>query len=140
MQLFAQMLQTGWHDGLGWVLIVAGIAVAVQTLVFGRPRPGAAHILRSYRAAEWSQRQCAHERMPPMHPANQFQRVAAVAALGFARVEAAANLHARAARELEAVDDALIRLLADYRPDAMLSAQPHEVDPAPAPIAQPLAA
>jgi hypothetical protein len=140
MQLSAQIVQAGWHDLLGWALIVAGIALAAQTLGFGLPRPGAAHILRAYRPAEWSQRQAAHERTRPMDPARQWQRVAAIAERGFVQAEAAANLHARAAKELEAVDDALVRLLADFTPDAMLSVRQREVGPAPVPMTQPLAA
>src|SRR5258708_39270398 len=113
MQLSAQILHAGWHDLLGWALIVAGIALAVQTLGLGLPRPGAAQILRAYRPAEWSARQSAHERTRPMDLACQWQRVATIAETGFAQVEAISDLHARAAQELEAVDDALIRLLAD---------------------------
>ena len=136
MQLSAQILHAGWHDLLGWALIVAGIALAVQTLGFGLPRPGAAHILRAYRPAEWS----AHERTRPMDSASQWQRVATIVETGFAQVEGIADLHARAAQELEAVDDALIRLLADFRPDAMLAARQREVVPASPSIAEPLAA
>jgi hypothetical protein len=140
MQLSAQILQAGWHDLLGWVLIVAGIALTVQTLGFGRPRPGVAHILRSYRPAEWSARQSAHERVRPMDPASQLQRLTAIAEKGFARVELVADMHARAAQELEAVDDALVRLLAEYAPGAMVPAHQSEVGPALAPITEPLAA
>jgi hypothetical protein len=140
MQLSAQILQAGWHDLLGWALIVAGIALAVQTLGFGRPRAGVAHILRAYRPAEWSARQSAHERVPPMDPASQLQRLTAIAERAFAQTHAIADLHARAAQELEAADDALVRLLADYAPGTMLPASQHEVAPAPTPIAEPLAA
>src|SRR5438105_8285727 len=96
MQLTAQILQAGWYDLLGWPLIVAGLALAVQTLGFGRPRPGVAHILRSYRPAEWSARLSAHERVRPMDSANQVQRLTAIAEMGFARVATIADLHARA--------------------------------------------
>ena len=140
MQLTVQMLQAGWHDLLGWVLIVAGIALAVQTLAYGRPSSGAAHILRAYRPAEWSARQSAHGRTRPMDPASQWQRVAAIAESGFAQVESVADLHTRAAQELEAVDDALIQLLADFKPDEIQSVRQREVGPAPKPIAEPLAA
>ena len=125
---------------LGWALIVAGIALAVQTLGFGRPKSGVAHILRAYRPAEWSQRQTAHERTRPMDLTRQWQRVAAIAETGFARIEEVADLHARATEELEAVDDALLRLLADFTPDAMLSVRQREAGSDPAPVAQPLAA
>jgi hypothetical protein len=140
MQLSAQILQVGWHDLLGWALIAAGIAVAVQTLGFGRQRPGVAHILRAYRPAEWSASQSAHERTRPMDPVRQLQRLTAIAERGFAQTEVIAALHARATQELEAVDDALVRLLADYAPSATLPALQHEVAPASAPVAEPLAA
>ena len=141
MQLSAQLLQTDWHVLLGSALIAAGIALAVQTLGgFRRPRPGAAHILRAYRPVEWSQRQSAHEQTRPMDLASQWQRVAAIAERGFVQVETIADLHARAAGELEAIDDALGRLLAEYAPGAMLSVPLGAVGPASAPTAQPLAA
>jgi hypothetical protein len=140
MQLSAQILQAGWHDLLGWALIVVGIALAVQTLGFGRPRSRVAHILRAYRPEEWLARQSAHERVPPMDPASQLQRLTAIAEKAFAQTQAIADQHARAAQELEAVDEALVRLLADYAPRTTLPARQHEVAPAPTPIAQPLAA
>ena len=60
--------------------------------------------------------------------------------MGIARIEGAADLHARATEELEAVDDALIRLLADFTPDAMLSLRQREAEMLSAPAAEPLAA
>jgi hypothetical protein len=140
MQLSAQILQAGWHDLLGWALIVVGIALAVQTLVFVRPRSRVAHILRAYRPEEWLARQSAHERVPPMDPSSQLQRLTAIAEKAFTQTQAIADQHARAAQELEAADEALVRLLADYAPGTMLPAGQHEVAPAPAPIAEPLAA
>ena len=140
MQLSAQILQADWHVLLGWASIAAGLALAVQALLFGRPRPGAAHILRAYRPAEWSARQSAHERVRPMDPATQVQRLTAIAERRLIQIGAVADLHARAAAELEAVDDALVRLLADFTPDAMQSVRQREVEPAPAPLAEPLAA
>jgi hypothetical protein len=140
MQLSAQILQAGWHDLLGWALIVVGIALAVQTLVFVRPRSRVAHILRAYRPEEWLARQSAHERVPPMDPSSQLQRLTAIAEKAFTQTQAIADQHARAAQELEAADDALVRLLADFEPGTMLPAGQHEVIPAPAPLAEPLAA
>ena len=140
MQLSAQILQAGWHDLLGWALIVVGIALAVQTLVFVRPRSRVAHILRAYRPEEWLARQSAHERVPPMDPASQLQRLTAIAEKAFTQTQAIADQHARAAQELEAADDALVRLLADFGPGTMLPASQYEVTPAPAPLAEPLAA
>ncbi len=141
MQLFAQILQADWHVLFGWASIVAGLALAAQTLGGARrPRPGVAHILRAYRPAEWSARLSAHERVPPMDPASQWQRLTAIVERGFAQTEVIADLHARAAREFEAADDALVRLLADHAPGAMLPARQHEGAPTPAPIAESLAA
>lgn len=140
MQLSAQILQAGWHILVGWALILGGIALAVQTLRIGRPKSGVAHILRAYRPAEWSQRRTAHERTRPLDLSRQWQKLTAIAETGFARAEEVADLHARAAEELEAVDDALLQLLADFTPDAMLSVRQREAGPDPAPVAQPLAA
>jgi hypothetical protein len=138
MQLFAQMLQAVWCDVLGWALIAAGLALAVHTLGFGQPKSGAAHILRAYRPVEWSQQhQSAHERTRPMDLSRQWLRVAAIAEMGIARIEGAADLHARATEELEAVDDALIRLLADFTPDSL---RQREAETLSAPAAEPLAA
>ena len=139
MQLSAQILQNGWHVMLGWALIAIGIALAVQTLVGLRgPRSGAAHIMRAYRPAEWSASQSAHERTRPMDPASQLQRLTAIVERRFAKVEAITDMHARAAAEVEAVDAALGRLLADFTPDAILSVRQREADPAR--LAEPLAA
>jgi hypothetical protein len=140
MQFSALILHADWPVLIGAALIAAGIVLAAQTLGLGGPRPGVAHILRAYRPAEWSRRQSAHERTRPMDQAIQWQRVAAIAQSGVARAEAVADLQARATHELEAVDDALIRLLADFTPDAMLSIRQREVEPDSAEIAEPLAA
>jgi hypothetical protein len=141
MQLSAQMFQADLHVLLGWVSIVVGLALAVQTLAGARrPKSGVAHILRAYRPAEWSARQSAHERIRPMDPASQVQRLKAIAEDALTQTEAIVNLQARAAQELEAVDDALVRLLADHAPAAVPPTQPREIAPAPVPIAEPLAA
>jgi hypothetical protein len=144
MQFLEQLLNAGWHDLLGWTSIVAGLAVAAHALAFGRPKPGAAHIMRAYRPAEWSAWQSTHERIRPMDQVVQWERVAAIVERGFVQVEAIADLQVRAARELEAVDDGLIRLLAEYKPDAMRSIRQTKSlpapAPAPAPSAEPLAA
>jgi hypothetical protein len=140
MDISAHVLQANWHVLLGWASIVAGIAIAVHALVFDRPRPGIAHILRSYRPADWSAHQSAHERVRPMDSMSQLQRLTDIAERGFAQIEAVADLHLRAAQELEAVDDGLVRLLAIHDPSALPPPRQHEVVPAPAPLAEPLAA
>jgi len=136
MQPAVQLLQAGWHDLVGWMLILAGTALAVHTLGPGRARRRAAHILRAYRPADWHQRHWTHRRMRPMHGDHQWLRLEAIAERGFAQAETAADLHARAAEELQAIDDALTGLLALHprgapssrRPDAAPLAAP---DPAP---------
>lgn len=142
MQLAAMTLQAGWYESLGWMLIIAGLAVAAQTLSFWRPRPGAAHILRAYRPAEWSARQFTHQRVRPVDDAMQWERVTAIVEKGVAQVATIAELHVRAVSELESVDDGLLELLAEHKPDAALPLPEPKPLPAPppAPIAEPLAA
>lgn len=140
MQLSAQILQADWHVLLGWASIAAGLAVAAQALGLGRSRGATTHILRAYRPAEWSAHQSGRERVRPMDPARQVQRLVAIAESRVAQVGVVADLHARAAAEVEAVDDALVGLLADFTPDAIRSVRQRETADAPAPIAEPLAA
>jgi hypothetical protein len=141
MQPAVQLLQAGWHDLVGWTLIVAAIALALHTLGHGRTRGRAAHILRAYRPADWRQRHGMHGRIRPMKGDHrQWQILETIAERGFAQAETAADLHARAAQELEAIDDALTGLLALYaRASARPSQQPAGV-PLPAPAPAPLAA
>jgi hypothetical protein len=138
MQFAVQLLQAGWHDLVGWTLIVSASALALHTLGLGRTRGGAAHILRAYRPADWRQRQGAYGRnRPRKEDHQQWQILEAIAERGFAQAEAAAKLHARAAQELEAVDEALSGLLAQHTPASTPSCQ-HSAGlplPAPAPLA-----
>jgi len=141
MQPAVQLLQAGWHDLVGWMLIVGATALALHTLGRGRTRGRAAHILRAYRPADWRQRHGMHGRIRPMQGDHrQWQRLEAIAERGFAQAETAARLHARAAQELEAIDDALTGLLALYA----LASTPSSQQPAgvqlPAPTPAPLAA
>jgi len=139
MQPAVQLLLAGWHNHAGWMLIVTGTALAVHTLGFRGVRPRAAHILRAYRPAEWCQRQSAHGRVRPMKGEQQWRKLTAIAERGFAQAEAAAELHARAQQELEAVEDALIRLLAEHaRGNTLPQPQPDTASlpaSAPAPLA-----
>jgi hypothetical protein len=134
----AMPLQAGWCELLGVLLIVAGAALAMHALSFGRARAGSAHILRAYRPAEWC-RQSAPGRLRPMDEEHQWQKLAAIVERGFAQVEAAADLHARAAEALEAVDDELLGLRADA-PGKALSPRPRDAQNMPAPAPAPLAA
>jgi hypothetical protein len=139
MQPAVQFLQAGWHDLVGWMLIVSATALALHALGLGRTRGGAAHVLRAYRPADWRQRHGAHGRIRPKKgDHHQWQRLQAVAERGFAQAETAADLHARAAQELEAVNDALTGLLAQYPPAGTPSSQRPAGVPLPAP--SPLAA
>jgi hypothetical protein len=70
----------------------------------------------------------------------QWQRLEAIAERGFAQAETAAYLHARAAQELEAIDDALTSLLALYALASAPSSQQPAGVPLPAPAPAPLAA
>src|SRR5262245_34508156 len=121
-------LQAGWCELLGALLIVAGAALAVRALGFGRVRAGSAHILRAYRPAEWC-RQSAPARLRPMGEEHQWQKLAAILERGFAQVEAAADLHARAAEALEAVDNEVRGLRADYARGKALSPRPRDMQP-----------
>jgi hypothetical protein len=138
MQPALQLLQAGWHDLVGWMLIVSAAALALHTLGFDRPRGRAAHILRAYRPADWRQRHGAHGRIRPMQgDHHQWHRLEAIAERGLAQAETAADLHARAAQELAAVDAALTGLLAQYPAASQPASQrPAGVPlPAPAPLA-----
>jgi hypothetical protein len=141
MQSAVQLLQAGWHDLVGWMLIVGATALALHTLLHRRTRGRAAHILRAYRPADWRQRHGMHGRIRPMQGDHrQWQRLEAIAERGFAQAETAAYLHARAAQELEAIDDALTSLLALYALASAPSSQQPAGVPLPAPAPAPLAA
>ena len=141
MQLIVQGLQASWHAVLGSALIIAGIVLAAQTLAVSRgSRRNATRILRAYQAAEWSQGQFTYERTRPMDLAVQQARVAAIAAKGLLQIETVANLHGRAMDELEAVDEALIGLLAQLTPAELASIRQLQADEAAEPAAEPLAA
>ena len=71
---------------------------------------------------------------------HQWEKLVAIAERDFARIEAAADLHARAARELERVNDTLIDLLAKHAPSNVLAAPQRDATPPPATAAAPLAA
>ena len=139
MQSAVQLLQAGWHDLVGWTLIVAGTALGVHTLGLGRARRRAAHILRAYRAADWHQRHWTRGHMRAMHGDHQWQRLEAIAERGLTLAETAADLHTRAAQELQAIDDALTGLLAHY-PQGAPSSQHPDAAPLPASAPTPLAA
>ena len=130
-----QLLSYG--DGaslLGWLLIMAGLALAADALLdLRRPRRHVAYIQRAYRRADWSARQGSPDRATqPIDEATQWQRLAAIAEHSIAQAEQISALHARAIAELEAADEALIQLFAarDRQPSPL---------PAPAAISEPAA-
>src|SRR5262249_36505752 len=133
MQPAVQLLQAGWHDLVGWMLIVSGTALALHTLGLGSTRRRAAHILRAYRPADWRQRRGGHGRIRPMKGDHHWEMLEAIAERGFVQAETAADLHARAAQELEAVEDALTSLLAQYPPARAPSSRQPARRPLPAP-------
>lgn len=106
MQSTAQALLGAWSELLGSLLIATGLIVATWTLggkaVTARVRPQAP--ARALPGA-----------MPQISPADQWERLVDIAVIGFARIETAAELHARAAEAVAAADDAVTRLLADCR-------------------------
>jgi hypothetical protein len=128
-----ELLQAGWHDLIGWMLIVSATALALDTLGLARTRKDAPHILRAYRPADWRQHHSAHGRARPMTGDHrQWRILEAIAERGFAQAEMAADLHARAQLELEAVEAALTSLLAQH---ARASAPSRVGVPLPAPLA-----
>src|SRR5262245_32288180 len=129
-----ELLQAGWHHLVGWMLIVSATALALDTLGLGRTRTDAAQILRVYRPADWRQRHGANGRMRLKGDRQQWRILEAIAERGIAQAETAADLHARAQHELDAVDDALMSLLAQHSQASAPSQQPAGLAiPAPAP-------
>jgi hypothetical protein len=130
MQFVSQILQGSWTEPVGWLSIVAGLALAAWTLRQNRrPRLGPAlgQLLG---------------RSEPTHSsstdlANQWQRLTDIVESGIARTEALPNLQARAAEEIEAVNGAVGRLLAELTlPEAAALPPRGELEP----VAEPLAA
>jgi hypothetical protein len=109
MQLTATVLQGGWSELIGSLLVATGLAIASWTLggngasarAFGVGRPFPAR--PSQTAARW------------FNPASQLRRLAGIAEDGFVRIESVADLHARATDAVGAADDAVTRLLRDCR-------------------------
>jgi hypothetical protein len=70
----------------------------------------------------------------------QWRKLTAIAERGFAQAEAAAELHVRAQQELEAVEDAMINLLAEHARGNALPRPQHDSASVPASAPAPLAA
>jgi hypothetical protein len=140
MQFFAVLLQGGVTSLLGWVLIAGGLALAAHTLTsFARPSRRAARLLRAYRPSAWGAPQPALTAAPHLDAAGQWQRLVDIADGGLAQVDTIAELHARAASELQAAEQALRQLLDEWGDGPTLEAQPEPLAP-PASASHPLAA
>jgi hypothetical protein len=141
MPFLAQFLQSDAINLLGWVLIAAGLALAVDTLTgIRRPRSSVVHIFRAYRAADWSASQSARTFVRPMPPVDQWQRLSAIIDSDMARSQNVLELHAQATLQLESVDDGMSELLAAWREYRSIPPQPDRTAVAPVPSTQPLAA
>ena len=134
MQFASQILQGSWTEPVGWLSIIAGLALAIWTLgKDSRPRlvPALGQLLR---------------RPAPRHSSSadldsQWQRLADIVESGVARAETLPSLQARAVEAVEAADDATSRLLAELMPSGAAVVPPgRELEPTPAPAAEPLAA
>jgi hypothetical protein len=125
---------------LGWALIAASLALAVDTLAgIRRPRSRTAQILRAYRPADWSASKPARGTRP-IGATDQWQRLTTIVESSVANAQSILELHARATLELEAVDDGLTEVLAAWNNYLNTPSQPEQVVVAPAPTAQPIAA
>ncbi|MGE0851450.1 MAG: hypothetical protein AB7O44_17805 [Hyphomicrobiaceae bacterium] len=104
----------------GWLLVVVGLMLAVETLgEVGWPwRP--IGLLASTQAwLEWPRRRLSlmptgAGRARSIDSAAEIQRLRAIIVASFAKTDLVVGLHAAAAERLEAADDALLQLLADW--------------------------
>ena len=130
MQFASQFLQGSWAEPVGWLSIVAGLALATWTLrqnSRSRLGPALGQLLRRPAAP--------HSSSADLD--NQWRRLTDIVESGIVRIEALPNLQARAAEEIQAVDGAVGRLLAELTlPEA--AALPTRGEPEP--VAEPLAA
>src|SRR4249920_3224691 len=109
MQFASQISQVDWTQSVGWLSIIAGLALAIWTLgIDSRPRLGPAlgQLLR---------------RPPPRHSSSsdldtQWQRLAGIVESAIARAETLPDLQAHAVEAVEAADDAACRLFAELMP------------------------
>ena len=132
MQFASQILQVDWTESVGWLSIVAGLALAIWTLGKGsRPRlvPAFGQLLRRSEA----------RRSSSTDLDTQWQRLADIVESGIARAETLPSLQASAVEAVEAADDATSRLFAELMPSVAAALPPgRELEPTPA--AEPLAA
>lgn len=114
MQLTATVLQGGWSELIGLLLVATGLAIASWTLRWNGASARAFGVGRPLPARP---SQAAARRVDT---ASQLRRLADIAEDGFVRMESVADLHVRATEAVEAADNAVARLLRDCS-DAFMS-------------------
>lgn len=139
MQLTTQVLQGGWSELLGSLLIIAGLVLATWTL-------GEKHVSALASGVGRLPLRLSQASVNRIDAASQLRRLADIAEGGFVRIQSVADLHARATEAVAAADDAVSRLLAD----CAVAFTPREREgrfelpgrsmPMPEPMARPLAA
>ncbi|HZT47593.1 MAG TPA: hypothetical protein VFA64_06440 [Hyphomicrobiaceae bacterium] len=139
MDFFALLQQGGAASLLGWVLIAGGLALAVHTLAAAAgPSPPVVDLARVPRPADREVRALAPAATPRFDAAWHWQRLVDIADLRLAQAETIAELHARAAAELHAAEQALRQLLDEWglEPAAELQSEPlGPLTPSPRPLA-----
>jgi hypothetical protein len=134
MQFASQILQGSWTEPVGWLLIVAGLVLAIWTLgQDSRPRlvPALGHLLR----------RCESRHSSSTDLDTHWQRLTGIVESGIARAETLPSLQAQTVEAIEAADDAMARLLAELMPsESATSPLGRDLEPTPAPAARPLAA
>jgi len=117
MHILTQLLADDGASPLGWALIAAALALAVDALA-GCRTDSAAAWLHSHRPAR---RPSPAPALAMMDPLAQWQRVTAITDHALSQYERATELDDRAAWELDAADAALRQLRAELAAGAMQS-------------------
>ena len=133
-----QTLRSAWAEPIGWALIATGLTLATRTLGSHGRRTVGRTGERSLGTLDVDNQRCA-----AIEPDNQWQRLAQMVQSEIDRAELLPDLQARAIDAVEAADEAVTSLLAECRliqsrTDA--AAVREEREPAPTPVARPLAA
>jgi hypothetical protein len=139
MQLSAPIVHAGLPEVLGWMLIAAGIGLALQTLApVGWSDHRLARLLRAWDALDWAFLRRPAERMKPTQLAQVRELDTDQTRTEPDRLALIADLHVRATEELEAAEDALTELLEFVATHGLLPL----VSPSPVPAepVQPIAA
>jgi hypothetical protein len=140
MHVFA-LFQSGVAASLlGWALIAGGLALAAHTLA--APAAPGRRVAQSPRAqgpADWEEHQPTLAAAPRLDAAGHWQRLVDIADMRLAQADTVVELHARAAAELQAAEEALRQLLDEWGEGAALAVQPEALAPS-GPGSSPLAA